>query len=169
MPSDSLPLTVLQEIDRVCDSFEAAWHAGMRPRIEDYLTVTTLEYRPDLFGELLAREVELRKKAGESPEAADYVPRFACYGELILTVLNYSGSSGLTVVLPSTSTKDGPAEQPSGIGPLTRPGFTSAMGITWDPAASGSDAPIVIPDQIGGPRGSLAGPRQFPRSPGVRR
>jgi len=88
MPSDSLPLTVLQEIDRVCDSFEAAWHAGLKPRIEDYLNVTTLEYRTELFGELLAREVELRKKAGESPQAADYVPRFACYGELILRVLN---------------------------------------------------------------------------------
>lgn len=64
MPSESLPLTVLQEIDRVCDSFEAAWHAGLKPRIEDYLNVTTLEYRTELFGELLAREVELRKKAG---------------------------------------------------------------------------------------------------------
>jgi len=88
MPSGSLPLTVLQEIDRVCDSFEAAWHAGLKPRIEDYLNVTTLEYRTVLFGELLAREVELRKKAGESPEAVDYVPRFACHGELILRVLN---------------------------------------------------------------------------------
>ncbi|MGZ3471602.1 MAG: hypothetical protein ACXWO1_18750, partial [Isosphaeraceae bacterium] len=117
MPSDSLPLTVLQEIDRVCDSFEAAWHAGQKPRIEDYLNVTTLEYRTELFGELLAREVELRKKAGESPEAADYAPRFACYGELILTVIHHSGQSGLTVVLPLTLTEDGPDAQPYGGGP----------------------------------------------------
>jgi len=70
MPSESLPLTVLQEIDRVCDSFEAAWHAGLQPRIEDYLHVATVEHRTELFEELLAREVELRKKAGESPQAA---------------------------------------------------------------------------------------------------
>ena len=149
MPSESLPLTVLQEIDRVCDSFEAAWHAGLKPRIEDYLHVTTLEYRTELFGELLAREVELRKKAGESPEAADYAPRFACYGELIQTVINHSGQSGLTVVLPLTSTEDGPDAQPSGGGPLTEPSSTSARGVTWDPAASGSNAPIVVPDRIG--------------------
>ncbi|MGZ3393373.1 MAG: serine/threonine-protein kinase [Isosphaeraceae bacterium] len=149
MPSDSLPLTVLQEIDRVCDSFEAAWHAGQKPRIEDYLNVTTLEYRTELFGELLAREVELRKKAGESPEAADYAPRFACYGELILTVIHHSGQSGLTVVLPLTSTEDGPDAQPYGGGPLTEPGSTSARGVTWNLAASASNAPIVVPDRIG--------------------
>src|SRR5271165_4946731 len=119
MPSESLPLTVLQEIDRVCDSFEAAWHAGLRPRIEDYLNVTSLEYRTELFGELLACEVELRKKAGESPQAADYVPRFTGYGELILTLLNHTGQNGLTVVLPLTSTDDGLDAQPSGVGPLT--------------------------------------------------
>jgi hypothetical protein len=50
MPSESLPLTVLREIDRVCDSFEAAWHAGLKPRIEDYLNVTTLDYRTELEG-----------------------------------------------------------------------------------------------------------------------
>ena len=43
MPSDSLSLSDLQEIDRLCDSFEAAWHAGLRPRIEEYLNATTLE------------------------------------------------------------------------------------------------------------------------------
>jgi hypothetical protein len=50
MPSESLPFTVLREIDRVCDSFEAAWHAGLKPRIEDYLNVTTLDYRTELEG-----------------------------------------------------------------------------------------------------------------------
>ena len=50
MPSDSLPLSDLQEIDRLCDSFEAAWHAGLKPRIEEYLNATTLEQRTLLYG-----------------------------------------------------------------------------------------------------------------------
>ena len=34
---DSVPATVADRIDRVCDRFEAAWKAGRRPRIEEYL------------------------------------------------------------------------------------------------------------------------------------
>ena len=53
------------------------------------------------------------------------------------------------MVLPLTSTEAGPDAQPSGGGPLTEPGSTSARGVTWDLAASGSNAPIVVPDRIG--------------------
>jgi hypothetical protein len=31
-----LPLDVLDQIDRVCDPYEAIWTSGDRPRIEDY-------------------------------------------------------------------------------------------------------------------------------------
>lgn len=149
MPSESLPLTVLQEIDRVCDSFEAAWHAGLKPRIEDYLHVATLEYRTELFEELLEREVELRKKAGESPQAADYVQRFGGYGELILTVINESSQIGRTVVLPLTSTEPGPDAQPAGREQPTEPASTFIKANTWDPPAPGRNAPIVVPEKIG--------------------
>ena len=39
--------------------------------------------------------------------------------------------------------------QPYGGGPLTEPGSTSARGVTWNLAASASNAPIVVPDRIG--------------------
>ena len=99
MPSDSLPLTVLQEIDRVCDLFEAAWHAGRKPRIEDYLNVTTLEYRTELFGKIAfcARWSCGRKPGRARRPRITCVLRFACYGELILTVIHHSGQSGLTL------------------------------------------------------------------------
>ena len=52
MPSESLPLTVLQEIYRVCQSFESAWRAGQQPRLEDFLDATTILERTELFREL---------------------------------------------------------------------------------------------------------------------
>ena len=54
------------------------------------------------------------------------------------------------MALPLTSTEDGPGTcQLYGGGPLTEPGSTSARGVTWNLAASASNAPIVVPDRIG--------------------
>ena len=39
--SGSLPPTVVDRIDRICDSLEAAWQAGRSPRIEDRLGETS--------------------------------------------------------------------------------------------------------------------------------
>jgi hypothetical protein len=33
--------SLLQRVDELCDRFEAAWKAGQRPRIEDYLGAAT--------------------------------------------------------------------------------------------------------------------------------
>ena len=101
MPSRSLPLSVLQQIDQVCDSFEAAWNAGVRPRIEDYLDASTIQERTELFRELLAREIELRKKAGESPDLAEYLGAFGFYGDLIGTVINNHGHGATPCFCPS--------------------------------------------------------------------
>ena len=171
MPSESLPLTVLQEIDRVCDSFEAAWHAGLKPRIEEYLERTTLEYRTVFFSELLAREVELRRKAGERPEAGDYVPRFVTYGELILTVINRSMQSGLTVVLPLTL--DGSRAGFTALrqrSHLDRTGLhfspSDQMG-SWSERPQGSDRRARSDRPI--PGAPIAGSRELSGFPGLRR
>jgi serine/threonine protein kinase len=87
MPSDSLPLSVLQRIDQVCDAFEGAWRAGEGPRIEDFLE-PEIEPEGELFRELLAREIELRREAGEVVDPAQYEGRFQRFQELIRTLLN---------------------------------------------------------------------------------
>ena len=92
MSAEFTPLGILQEIDRVCDSFEAAWQAGLKPRIEDYLGAVAESHRESLFGELVAREVEIRRKAGETPDLADYEERFGAYAVLIQTILNAIGA-----------------------------------------------------------------------------
>jgi WD40 repeat protein/tRNA A-37 threonylcarbamoyl transferase component Bud32 len=65
-----------RELDAVCDRYEAAWTAGRRPRLEDYLDGATEPLRPALLQELLLLEVHYRRKAGEDPQPAEYRDRF---------------------------------------------------------------------------------------------
>ena len=88
MPSRSLPLSVLQQIDQLCDSFEEAWQGGAGRRSRTISRRTDVPDRTELFKELLAREVELRKKAGDFPSPADYLGRFGSYGDQVNTVFN---------------------------------------------------------------------------------
>src|SRR5262249_57207081 len=57
-----------RRIDRVCDAFEAAWLAGVRPAIEQFLGDTPEPDRSALFRELLAVEVEYRVRGGGRSE-----------------------------------------------------------------------------------------------------
>jgi WD40 repeat protein/predicted Ser/Thr protein kinase len=73
-----LPFDVLDQIDRACDRFEAAWEGGGRPRVEDYLGAVTAEYRAALLCDLLAAEIDARRRRGERPEPGEYHDRLPC-------------------------------------------------------------------------------------------
>ena len=67
-------------IDVVCDAFEREWTAGQRPAIEDYLTRVDEKTRTELLQQLLAVELEMRRKHGEQPSIEEYQEkRFAEY------------------------------------------------------------------------------------------
>ena len=66
-----LPLNVIEQIDRACDDFEAAWRGGRLPRLESYLIDASVLERSSLLRELIVTEVELRRAAGEAPTPAD--------------------------------------------------------------------------------------------------
>src|SRR5436309_4652691 len=72
-----------RRINEVCESFEAAWRAGDRPRIEDSLGATPEPERSALLAELLALELELRRDRGERPIPAEYHTRFPDHARLI--------------------------------------------------------------------------------------
>lgn len=73
---DPLPLSARRCVDRVCDAFEAAWHAGRRRPVEDFLGDAPEPERSALLRALLDVELELRREAGETVDAADYRARF---------------------------------------------------------------------------------------------
>jgi serine/threonine-protein kinase len=65
-----------RRVNAACESHEAAWRAGLRPRIEDQLSRGPGQDPPELLAELLALEVELRQSRGERPTRPEYHDRF---------------------------------------------------------------------------------------------
>ena len=72
----ALPAAQVQQADRVCDRFEAAWRAGPRPTLEDYVQGVPEPQRSALLHELIPLDADYRRRAGETIQAADYHPRF---------------------------------------------------------------------------------------------
>ena len=69
-------LSFSEQIDQICDDFEAAWQKGNRIRIETCLKLVNEGARSELLRELLEIELETRKMAGESLQMESYLSRF---------------------------------------------------------------------------------------------
>jgi serine/threonine protein kinase/WD40 repeat protein len=76
----SLPLQHVRQVDAACCRFEAAWQAAsdpaQRPRIETFLATVPESAQPTLLRELVALEIDLRRRAGEDASADEYRERF---------------------------------------------------------------------------------------------
>src|SRR4051794_15371247 len=72
----SLRLSLEERIDEVCLRYEQAWKAGGRPRPEDFLEGAAGSERSALLRELVALEVEYRRRRGEDPRPEEYQRRF---------------------------------------------------------------------------------------------
>jgi WD40 repeat protein/tRNA A-37 threonylcarbamoyl transferase component Bud32 len=106
------PESTIDQIDHICDRFEAAWKAGPRPRMEDYLDGVSEPTRKSLFQELLAVELEYRRATGEQPASADYRRRFSQYTGEIEAVVSGSlpwGAAGAGDRHSANPTRHGPA------------------------------------------------------------
>jgi Tfp pilus assembly protein PilF len=75
-PNDSLSLATVKRIDEVCERFEAVWHTGPAPRLEDFLGAAQAWEREALLRELLRVEVDCRQRQGNVPAVDDYAQRF---------------------------------------------------------------------------------------------
>jgi WD40 repeat protein len=69
-------LELARRVDQVCTAFEAAWKAGQRPRLEDYLPAGPEAERAAILRELVPLEAEYRRRTGEQPQAEEYQRRF---------------------------------------------------------------------------------------------
>ncbi len=75
-----------RDVDDACDRFEAAWRAGLRPEIEDFLVQATDPVYPVRLRYLLAVELDYRRALGETPGSSEYRRRFPGHEGLIDTV-----------------------------------------------------------------------------------
>ncbi len=69
---EDLPLEVLEQIDRICERFEAEWSSGSAPSVADYLAEAPVEGREVLLRELLSLDREYRGRRGEAPSFEAY-------------------------------------------------------------------------------------------------
>jgi hypothetical protein len=76
-------LSLAWRVDAACLRFEAAWTAGERPRIEDFLETSPASERPALLRELLRLELEYRHRAGEGAVPQEYRTRFLEHAALV--------------------------------------------------------------------------------------
>jgi eukaryotic-like serine/threonine-protein kinase len=105
---ESLSLGAVEQIDGLCDRFEAEWRAGRRPLIEDYLGRVAERVRPHLLPELLRVDLEYRYAQGESPGGEEYRKRFPDEGSLIEDLFR------TVPVQPGRVPGDGPPAGPGG-------------------------------------------------------
>jgi eukaryotic-like serine/threonine-protein kinase len=105
---DDLPATQALHAEQVCRRFEAAWKAGQRPRIEDYLEGTAEPERRALLHELIQVEIEYRQQEHEEPRPEEYRQRFPTLDSQWLPLsdaaLTASRPHGLAAGLPPRQT-----------------------------------------------------------------
>src|SRR5262245_56622222 len=70
-----LPLPVVLQINALADEFEAIWHSGRRPRIEDFLVGTDRLQHDALLYQLIPLDADYRHHCGELAVPYDYLTR----------------------------------------------------------------------------------------------
>ena len=61
-----------EQIDQLCDKFEAAWTAGKQPKIRNVLAKIPAKHHAAVLEQLIPVEVECRIIAGQQTSASDY-------------------------------------------------------------------------------------------------
>jgi serine/threonine-protein kinase len=86
--------TQIEHLDAVCERFERAWGAALRPRIEDHLGGEAEPARSVLLHELLLSELEWRLRLGERPSRPEYRERFPSHAAMIDAAFEAVGRAG---------------------------------------------------------------------------
>src|SRR6056297_3131726 len=90
-----LPIATLERIDDLCADFEKAWQLGERPSIENAIRDDlTGKPRDTLLAELIALDIDYRKRREETPTQQDYADRFPDANTLIAELFGASQRSG---------------------------------------------------------------------------
>ncbi|MBN2578471.1 MAG: SUMF1/EgtB/PvdO family nonheme iron enzyme [Pirellulales bacterium] len=102
----SLPPDLFRQIDPICQAFEAAWQSGKRPHIGKYVAKMAEPGRTNLLRELLLLDIEYRRKAGEEPQATDYLSQFPVNDQTAIgEVFRESSTPGSEVRAPTQSSR----------------------------------------------------------------
>jgi serine/threonine protein kinase/formylglycine-generating enzyme required for sulfatase activity len=119
----------MRRVNERCDRFEAAWRAGERPRIEDYLADTPEPERSLLLRELLALELAYRRRHGETLTPDAYLQRFPEHAELVQAAFREQAAEpGAEAASPKREVSTG--AEGAGAGAAAPPGRLGRYRIT---------------------------------------
>jgi serine/threonine-protein kinase len=97
------PLSLAQQIDEVCNRFEAAWKAMAAsvqpPLMEDYLPAGPEAEQAELLGELIALDIHYQRRLGKSPRLEDYAARFPALNLGAVSAFSRAGVAPTTGVV----------------------------------------------------------------------
>jgi serine/threonine protein kinase len=137
--------SLVRLVDEVCDRFEAAWQAGQRPQLEDFVRGTVTLVQSTLLQELLAMGLAYRRRSGEQPDAEEYRRRFPDHVETISAVFSEQALAGSPASPPDLS--DGKDSAPS-TGPETVNGAHAADSRPGQAAPASGPASDVTPAEL---------------------
>jgi len=80
------------QFEAILDRFEAAWRAGQRPKLTEFLVSVPETSRAALFHELLSLELAYRRDAGEAPNAKDYAAKYPQFAEQVRRLFELSSA-----------------------------------------------------------------------------
>ncbi len=132
----------------LCRRFEAEWRAGKPPLIEKLLEEAPEIDQGILLRNLLALDIQLRRRGGTTPLPADYQARFPGQDEFIASLFHGNGDSDSTVSLVARTSGVGISSGDStqrAAASIT----ISIMGTTGGTTIHPSDEAPDLPDTIG--------------------
>jgi eukaryotic-like serine/threonine-protein kinase len=124
---------IARAVDEACDRFEAAWRAGDRPLIEDFLDGKTDLDRPKLLQHLLGLELDYRGALGEAPGLSEYQHRFP-------------GNEGLIDSVFAEFAQESKVVRGRDLGTVTRTEWAGPRSESGSAASPSSDVFPSIPD-----------------------
>jgi serine/threonine protein kinase len=96
-----------EQIDAVCDAFEAAWRSDQRPRLEEFLDQVPQTWRGKALEQLLLVESELRERAGDPVTEQELRRRFpehaAVVSGIVAALHNASVATSVSQALTRTA------------------------------------------------------------------
>lgn len=129
--------------DLLADEFERAWKSPTPPRIESFLERVPDSQRGELLRELVALEIQIRRAAGETLRAKDYLERFPSESALVTELLDTAVGETESMQSPLPRPRD---DVPERIGDYRVLNVIAVhgQGIVYRADHAGLNRPVVI-------------------------